>query len=230
MLSVVNPRGASRSRKMTAKQAKYFGKRRKSHSRRKSYSRRRKTYRRNPRTAVARSHSRRSSRRSYSRRAVARGRSYFRKARSRLGRVGGFAEKYGLNVFIPAAVGGIGALALDLAWGYLPIPSALQTGMLAPLARLAGAVSIGIAAGMIAGKKFGREVTAGATVVTVYDLVKGWLKTNYPSLPLSMYLSRYNPGMVIGPARARLGMYLSEYAPDYVNEFTQDESGIINYP
>lgn len=234
MVIIGNPRRKRSRRKMTAKQRKYFGRR--TSRRRKSYARNPVVHRRRRRTARRSTRSRRYyarnpiSRRRYSR---ARSGGFFRRSASR---AGGFLEKYGFDTVLPATVGAAGALALDMAWGYLPIPASLQTGPLAPVVRLAGAFGIGLTAGMIGGRKFGRDVTAGATVVTLYDLLKGWLKTQYPALPLQG-LGRgrtwYNPGLNIGPARARLGVYLQgmgEYTPDYVSEVNQDTDQFQDVP
>jgi hypothetical protein len=89
---------------------------------------------------------------------------------------------------IPAAVGAAGALALDMGWGYLPIPASLATGPLAPVARIAGALALGYAAKFVAGDKYAEEVTVGAITVTVYDLAKTWMQANVPSVPLSAYV------------------------------------------
>lgn len=207
--------------KMTAKQLKYFGKRG-GHKR----------VKRNP--VAARSSS---TRHRYFRRQVS---SYKGRARSYAGKAGNFISKLGVGTLVPATVGAAGALALDMGWALLPIPASLQTGPLAPVVRLAGAIGIGMLAGAVLGKKFGREAMAGAVVVTVYDTAKYYLKTAYPSLPGLQGLGRYNAGMVIGRpmttgmyvghrghhGRRRhnpdMGMYVGEYTPDYDNELTND--------
>lgn len=88
--------------------------------------------------------------------------------------------------FMPAAIGAGGALASDLALGYLPIPDSLKTGM----ARAAVRVGLGVALGMVIGKvaknkTMGRQITAGALTVVAYDTVKKTLQQQMPSLPLS---------------------------------------------
>jgi hypothetical protein len=97
---------------------------------------------------------------------------------------------------VPASIGAVGALGVDMLWGYLPIPDGLKTGVLAPVARLAAAVAVGYFAGMLGGKRFAQEVTVGAITVTAYDLFKGFLQTNVPGLTLSEmgYLS---PAMTV---------------------------------
>lgn len=93
------------------------------------------------------------------------------------------------DMLVPAGIGAAGALALDLAWGNLPIPASLQTGTLAPVARIAGAVLIGIAVGMVAGKRNGAYATVGAMTVTLADLAKNWVASSYPAVSLGGYVS-----------------------------------------
>lgn len=104
-------------------------------------------------------------------------------------RVGGTVSR-GIGSFTssvaPAAIGAVGALGIDLAWGYLPIPAQLKSGPLAPITRAAAAVGMGLLAGQLVSKKFGREVMLGAMTVTAFDLAKGFLKNN-TALPLSYY-------------------------------------------
>lgn len=219
-LAVINPVKRRRRRKMTAKQLKYFGPRksrsRRSPKRRNPVHRRRRTSRAPVRVYVRNPRRRRSH--STKRRYAA--------VRSRFRGVAGKIGSYGKQLFIPSLIGGAGALALDAAWGYLPMPAVINSNAYtAALARLMGAFGIGAVAGMIAGKRFGMEVAAGATVVTLYDVIKGVLKTQFPSLPLNMYIGnargRYNPGLNIG-RRQRLNMYIGEYTPFYNNEATND--------
>lgn len=232
-LFVINPvkgntmkRKTHKRRRMTAKQLKYFGKRR-GHRK----------VRRNPVAAAAapRKHRRRTT---YRRRVGV----YRARARSYAGKAGNFMTKYGLDTVLPASVGALGALGVDMLWSQLPIPVTLQTGPAAPVVRLAGAVGVGMAVGALLGKKWGRDAMTGATVVTMYDLLKGYLKANFPSLPgmngmsmyvghghhhhrgrrrdMGMYVGRYNAAVNIG--RAGMG----EFTPDYVHEYTTDSEGI----
>jgi hypothetical protein len=114
---------------------------------------------------------------------------FVKRAGSSVTRVVGSSVGQIANALVPAAVGAAGALGVDLLWGYLPIPASFKTGPLAPVARIVGAVGVGMAAGMIGGKKFGREAMVGALTVTVTDLGKGFLKS-HTSLPLSYYPGR----------------------------------------
>ncbi len=90
--------------------------------------------------------------------------------RNPVGFVGDFVGQ-----LVPSAVGAGGALALDVALGLLPLPDALKTGPMRPVARVAGAVALGMVAGMVTSKRVGNQVAAGALTVVLYDFAKGFL-------------------------------------------------------
>lgn len=227
-LLLVNPRRKRRrtkthrnpKRKMSALQAKYFGggKRRKSGARRKTRARR-------AVGTVARV-ARRSSRKA--RRSVKR----FASNRS-----GSFSLKP--NVFIketliPSAIGGAGALLVDVAWGAIPfIPANLKTGPLAPLVKAAGAVALGLAASKVAGKKIGGQVVSGYLTVLAYNMLKGVVQRAMPQLPMGDYdLGWVQGGTFVGdvpgmaayleaptPAQG-VGAYLNEYDNSYEHSYS----------
>lgn len=96
--------------------------------------------------------------------------------------IGGFIT----DTLIPSAVGGAGALALNVAIAMLPLPVAMKVGPMAPLVRVAGAVGLGMLAGQFMGRKIGEQVTAGALTVTLYDFARTQLaRLKIPGL--SMY-------------------------------------------
>jgi hypothetical protein len=163
----------AKRRHYTAKQiaAGFGGKRRRSSS----SSKRRRT-RRNPiRRASA---PRRRTRRTRRNPSVA---SYVSRTRRRLSE-GGMTSFFG-NTLLPAGVGAIGALALDMAWPYIPLPAALQTGPFAPMVRIVGAVAIGWGVGLVTGKKFSKQAMAGALTVSIYDIAKGYLQNASAAAP-----------------------------------------------
>jgi hypothetical protein len=227
-LLIANPRPKKR-RKMSALQRKYFGKRRTTKSRPKARRVRVVRVSRNPRP-VRRRRSRSVSRavavaaprrRSRSRRIYARARSAGRSFSSRLG--GTSKKLFGMipSKIIPAMVGAGGALAVDMAWGYLPIPASLQTGPLAPVTRIAAILGMGYAAKFIAGETYAQEFTVGGLTVTMYDLAKTWMQANAPNLlapsaaapaaTTGMYVGYYNPARF----SPNMGMYVGDYADDY---------------
>ena len=187
-LLLINPRARRRRstkrrapRRMSALQRKYFGKRRRSRSR---VTR----VRRNPRRYRYRSHSVLSRRtRSPYRRRITRARRnpgrvrrYAARARGVMGGAMGFAK----DKLLPGAIGGAGALAVDLAWPYVTpyAPAILTSGPLVPVTRIALAIAIGYAGRMVGGKKFGDEVMNGAIIVTLYDVLKGYAVAAEPSI------------------------------------------------
>lgn len=152
-----------RRRKMTAKQLKYFGPRRKRHARR------RRTIRATRRTGRARRHSvqgyvvgtKRIRRRKLN------PRHHYRRRRSNPR----FSVAGITNQLIPAAYGAGGAIALDIAMGYLPLPPMFATGYPKHATRIVGALGIGWVARKFLGGK-GNAVAQGALTVAMYNLIK----------------------------------------------------------
>lgn len=86
-----------------------------------------------------------------------------------------------LGQLVPAAYGAGGAIALNLALSYLPLPDALKTGWPRHFTRLAGAMAVGFAARKFLGRR-GEAVGFGALTVVVYDIVKGLIGTASPEI------------------------------------------------
>lgn len=80
---------------------------------------------------------------------------------------------------VPAAYGAGGAIALNLALSYLPLPDAVKTGWPRHLVRLGGAMAVGWAARKFLGRR-GDAVGFGALTVVMYDIVKGLIATASP--------------------------------------------------
>ncbi len=76
------------------------------------------------------------------------------------------------DTLIPSAVGGAGALALDVAVAALPLPATMKTGPMAPLVKAAGAVGLGMLAGQFLGRRTGEQIAAGALTVTIYNVAR----------------------------------------------------------
>jgi hypothetical protein len=118
------------------------------------------------------------------------------------------------NRLLPAGVGALGALALDMALPHIPLPASLQTGPMAPIVRIVGAVAIGYAVGMVAGRKFSQEATAGALTVSIYDIAKGYIAdqaaASAPPASPSPGTSAYVDGLGYYSAARRAGR-LSAY-------------------
>lgn len=183
-------------RKMSAKQAQYFGKRRT-----KRATRRRA---RHHSVALAANPARR---RHARRRHVRRNPSF---------NLAGFKPATFVNrTLLPAGIGAGGALALDVALGYAAphLPAFLTTGTVGPLAtKIGGAVAIGMAAQAITkDRALAEQVTAGAIVVTLYGAAKKFLAAQFPTIPGLNGMGVYVHGMGY-PGAARsfpdLGMYV----------------------
>lgn len=75
------------------------------------------------------------------------------------------------NQLMPALYGAGGALALDVALGYIPLPAVLQTGYARHGVKIVGALGIGfLASKFLRGKA--QAIGAGALTVAVYGLLK----------------------------------------------------------
>lgn len=142
------------------------------------------------------------------------------------------------DTIIPASIGAAGALGLDLALGYGNpyLPDFLKSGVGLTAAKLGGAILIGMVAQKTMGKRYGDQVTAGAVTVTMYDLIKSFIRTNVPGLPLSGYnMGWISPalqtggdlsgmGVYVGSDRSMrglggMGMYVGERESDYINTY-----------
>jgi hypothetical protein len=129
------------------------------------------------------------------------------------------------RVVMPAAVGALGAVGLDVTWGYFGkfIPATVQGNVwLAAAAKIAGAFGLGWIASKAVGREQGRLVTAGAVTVVSYGLVKSLLHQAAPNLPglagidgLDAYMpgqfGAYNPAPYLtdgNGAQPALGAYM----------------------
>lgn len=132
-------------------------------------------------------------------------------------------KNFAKDTLMPSAVGAVGALGLDLLLGYIPLPAALNTPMTRPLVHIAGAIGMGMIAGKMVSRRVGEQVATGALVVTMYNMLKGFVATAMPNLPLSggdMFtsypsLSYAGAAQQVGDAGmympdATVGMYVGE--------------------
>lgn len=104
-----------------------------------------------------------------------RGRTHNRVRRSRRRVANPFSVRGLTSSVMPALIGAGGAIGLDVLMAYLPLPAQLQSGWMNTLARGAGALALGYAAGKVAGKSIGQEVAAGGLIVVAYSALKGAL-------------------------------------------------------
>ena len=186
-------------RTMTALQRKYFGKRK--HKR--------------TATVAKKSHKRRRSITKHL--SVRRHRKNSRNPSRGLGKfsVQGFAK----NTLMPSAIGAAGALGLDVLIGFLPLPPNLKTGPMRSVVRIAGAVALGIVAGMVVKKETAANIAAGAVTVTLYDVLKGAVQTAMPNLQLGEtdIFTEY-PSLAYAGAGETVGEYVSDDMGMYVGD------------
>lgn len=148
-----------------------------------------------------------------------------RKAASTAGRVLRYRRpnpmSFVTDTLLPSAVGGAGALALDVVVAVLPLPVALKTGPAAPLVKVAGAVGLGMLAGAAFGRRTGEQVAAGALTVTIYNFAKAALikigggkipgLSVYPDGPMGEFVSGAD---VLELGYTDSGMQVGEHVSD----------------
>lgn len=204
------PRTAAQKR-ATAKLVALNKARRSGHSAKRRPARRstRRVRRSNPVETVMTNPKRRKARRSNPRRSS-------RASASHAGRVlryrrrnpiGGGIGEFFSGQLVPSAIGGGGALLLDVALAVLPIPATMKVGAMAPIVRIAGAVGIGALAGMVTNRKTAQQIAAGALTVTMYQIARGFLARTLPagSVPGLSAPPFYDPALPGG-----MGEYVGE--------------------
>jgi hypothetical protein len=178
-------------RKMTAKQKKYFGKRRAKRAAPAAAAPKRRKRRaaggkRRPAVGYVQG-AKRIRRRKLNPRAGRRSR---RRSNPRFNLSGITSQ------LLPAAYGAGGALALDLALGYLPLPAMLKTGYARHATRIVGALGIGWLAGkFLRGKA--AAVGQGALTVAMYGLLKD-VAVQFAPAAISSKLGEYEEITVAG--------------------------------
>lgn len=93
-------------------------------------------------------------------------------------------QSFSRNTLMPSAIGAAGALGLDILIGFLPLPPNLKTGPLRTVVKIAGAVGLGVVAGMLVKKSTAEQIAAGAITVALYDTLKGMVQVAMPTLQL----------------------------------------------
>lgn len=122
-----------------------------------------------------------------------------RNPRRRLPTVQGIIDRQ----VIPAAVGGVGAVANDIIVNMLPLPANFKVGWFRHLSKAIGAVAIGYLGGMVLSKRTADQLGAGAMTVVGYNVVRDLAAQFAPQLQLGEYLDP-TMGEYLDPA---LGYY-----------------------
>lgn len=144
---------------------------------------------------------------------------YRKRRRNPVRRVTGIQDIVNQQI-IPAAVGGSGALALDILMGYMPLPANLKIGPGRYLIKGVGAIGMGMLAEMMVNKSTARQLSAGALTVIMHDAMKEATVQFAPNIPLggfneyvsglNEYVSGY-PGELSPAGFSRVGYYSPAY-------------------
>lgn len=118
------------------------------------------------------------------------------------------------NQVIPAAWGGVGAVANDIIVNMLPLPIAFQVGWMRHVSKAVGAVAIGFLTGMFLPKRTADHLGAGAMTVVGYNVVRDLAAQFAPDLQLGYYGAGMDPS-------------LSEYLDPTLSEYLDPPLGTI---
>lgn len=115
--------------------------------------------------------------------------------------------KTGIDIFknsIGSSLWGAGgAVAVDVAAGFIPVPDMLKTGY--PKYLFKGLLSglAGVAAGYVVDKKTASDIAAGGLTVNLYGALTEFVKANVPGVALGYY------NAALPASRKNLGAYVS---------------------
>ena len=104
-----------------------------------------------------------------------------------------------------------GALATELAVGYLPLPDVMKSGVPGAITKVFIALGIGALAGLVGLEREGKYLALGGITVPAYGEMKDLLATHAPNIKLGGELGYFNPGYPAGVGE--LGMFTSGAAP-----------------
>jgi hypothetical protein len=141
-----------------------------------------------------------------------------------------------MPMVIGGATGAAGAIAADLAIGYLPLPAMLQSGILRQVTRLGVVIGLGAAVGKFASRQIGEHLAVGGATAVLYDMIKGLLVSQFPTLPLqpvaTVVLPTTTPAAAATPGTAGWispAPMLSDYAGTYSGEADFNYDGMGAY-
>lgn len=89
------------------------------------------------------------------------------------------------GALVPAAIAGAGAVGVDVLLGYLPLSDKFKTGALRHVTRAAGAIALGIGAGLVLKKQTADQIMAGGLTVAAYGAMRDAVTRFAPSVPLA---------------------------------------------
>ncbi len=135
---------------------------------------------------------------------------------------------------MPAFQGAAGGLALDVLWGYLPIPMQFKTGMLRHVIKGGGAVVMGMIAQNLVRPSTAHALTTGALTTVMHAAMRETVSQFMPNVPLGEYMEGmgyYNAGQVVSPGMGQVpyGTPLTpmgEYMAPDDNNMSYYETGV----
>ena len=140
------------------------------------------------------------------------------------------------NQVMDAGTGAVGAIALDVVQGYLPIPANLKAGIVGTLVKVGLAISIGIIGSKvrIVSNAVAGKMANGALTVVLHDELKKQIMTFAPGIQMGEYLGPDGLGMYEGAGYAPYGEDTlgGPYLPSLDTEsldFQQDGFGMGEY-
>lgn len=106
------------------------------------------------------------------------------------------------NLLIPAAVGAVGAVVIDVVAGKLPLPASMKVGNMRYVSKAAVMIALGMLASKVIGKKQADAAVVGGMTVMFYGIVRDFAVKSFPAMmPLagvdnSDNLGLYSPGLL----------------------------------
>lgn len=107
-------------------------------------------------------------------------RRYRRNPAHRAGRftVQGFMQ----HTLMPSVMGAAGALGINMAIGFLPLPPMMKTGPMRTLTTIVGAAAIGAVASNFVKRETAQQAVAGAITISLYNLLVGYMPANIQAM------------------------------------------------
>ena len=138
-----------------------------------------------------------------------------------------------------ASTGALGALGLDIALAYIPLPAAITGGMIGKVTKAAGAIALGVVANKLGvSAANANRMAEGALTVQLHGIGRELLGQFAPGVAMSAYVgddglgyygSGWNPNVPDNPDymnTANLGSYLPDLSADPVG---MDETNLGAY-
>lgn len=122
----------------------------------------------------------------------------------------------------PAIVGAGGAIAVDAAWRFIPLPLNLKSGYAGIAAKAVATVGIGMLLNRFVGGRIASQMVQGALAVQAYQVIKPLAASVAPNV-----LGYYGAGAVLNDTPSSLS--LAGPVPDSLNEYLSGVGGVGEY-